>query len=152
MWMQRLITDSFPVRCDNDNYCAAHSLIHSTHTDGKKLKLVQGITMIMCAKFLILFSVMTRHGDRTPDSLIPSDNTVWDCTLNNLFTPTSVHEHVDSTKPHPLPPRFYRKLYLPNREFLPGNCARGTRTCTTYTQCTRARARTHTLATRTRAQ
>ncbi|KAN0041333.1 hypothetical protein ACTFIV_003871 [Dictyostelium citrinum] len=88
-------------------YCQAPEPTPSLNTDGLTLKMVQ---------------ILTRHGDRTPlySTLKPTMNT-WDCNLGWLM--------VSSLNNVPGPAtgvdRLFRKVYMPNREYFPGNCSDG---------------------------
>eukprot|EP01113_Clastostelium_recurvatum_P025334 TRINITY_DN3047_c0_g1_i1.p1 TRINITY_DN3047_c0_g1~~TRINITY_DN3047_c0_g1_i1.p1 ORF type:complete len:420 (-),score=107.39 TRINITY_DN3047_c0_g1_i1:166-1425(-) len=78
--------------------------------------------------------VMIRHGDRTPISLIPSplaNPGPWNCGLNDLSTPST-----QITTDPVNDPLLYRRLYLPNREVLPGSCMIGQLTSIGYQQHT----------------
>jgi len=75
------------------------------------------------APTLIQVQVLFRHGDRTVAGTNPcwqNDTSVWNCNLtiqsNNNNIPTQEYQAT---------PRIFRKNYLPNREYFPGNCMTG---------------------------
>lgn len=92
--------------------------------------------------FVLIFvdPVITRHGARTPYSIIPDDPTVWNCYLEQTGIPFSTHfkngffpsQSVDIEEtiagtlgPQPAPSRTYRRRYVPDVEVLRGNCSQG---------------------------
>ncbi|EGC38841.1 hypothetical protein DICPUDRAFT_96769 [Dictyostelium purpureum] len=97
-------------------YCQANLPNPSENTNDLTLEMVQ---------------ILTRHGDRTPlYSTLKSDMSVWDCDLgwfmvssqNNIPGPASDVN------------RLFRKVYMPNREYFPGNCSDGQLTSLGYSQ------------------
>ncbi|EGC31876.1 hypothetical protein DICPUDRAFT_82266 [Dictyostelium purpureum] len=98
------------------NYCQANLPKPSLNTNGLSLEMVQ---------------VLLRHGDRTPlYSNLSPDMSIWDCDLGWFMSPS--FENI----PGPITDinRLYRKVYMPNREFLPGNCSKGQLTSLGFAQ------------------
>ncbi|KAJ3450995.1 lysophosphatidic acid phosphatase type [Anaeramoeba flamelloides] len=81
--------------------------------------LISLIVLITTASKLEFAAVFTRHGDRTPIKNFPDDGTEWFCQENELQVPSQNLDTSVSTI------RLYRKMYLPNRNVLPGNCTYG---------------------------
>jgi len=97
------------------NYCQAGDVVSSVNIDGLTLRHV---------------AMVIRHGDRTPANVLPGVGNLqeWDCILNKLEVPS------DSLDPREEVDRLYRKVYLPKREVLPGNCMFGQLTKKGYRQ------------------
>lgn len=71
---------------------------------------------------LELVIVVTRHGARTPYTIMPPKvRTVWDCQLN----PISIFNVGYSSELGHSPSRLYRKVYISGSEPLAGNCSQG---------------------------
>ena len=68
--------------------------------------------------------MITRHGDRITEWVLPvppgDQPVVWTCSANSLHLPS---DDLDSFMINPK--RLYRKLYITNREEVPGNCSLG---------------------------
>lgn len=97
-------------------YCQAPLPNPSENTNGLTLKMVQ---------------VVTRHGDRTP--LYSTMNGLmdeWNCTLGSYMLPSQGNNGETLNNVDLL----YRKVYLPGREYLPGNCSLGQLTALGYQQ------------------
>ncbi|EGG17832.1 component of the counting factor complex [Cavenderia fasciculata] len=79
----------------------------SEDTDGMTLRMVQ---------------ILTRHGDRTPlyNPLTIQMND-WNCSLSTYMYPSPNDQDASINSPSIL----FRKVYLPNREYWPGNCSNG---------------------------
>jgi hypothetical protein len=59
--------------------------------------------------------VLTRHGDRTPLTRVPNDDSVWTCTENSL----GIYDQ--SRAANASPARLFRQIFA-NGEYLNGNC------------------------------
>eukprot|EP01132_Coremiostelium_polycephalum_P000787 gene787-978_t len=97
-------------------YCQAPLPNPSVNTNGMTLKMVQ---------------VLTRHGDRTPlYSTLKSNMDVWNCTLGFYLNPSQNSQQQQLTDVD----RIFRKVYLPGRNYFPGNCSTGQLTSVGYEQ------------------
>ncbi|KAF2069970.1 hypothetical protein CYY_008708 [Polysphondylium violaceum] len=97
-------------------YCQAPQPIPSFRTDGMTLQMVQ---------------VITRHGDRTPlFNTFNSNMNQWDCSLGTYMYPSQNTQENALSNVN----RLFRKVYMPNREYLPGNCSVGQLTSLGYSQ------------------
>eukprot|EP01133_Synstelium_polycarpum_P003485 gene3485-3980_t len=94
---------------DSDNTHAGRAApmpVPSENTAGMTLQFVQ---------------ILVRHGDRTPlynPLTVPNDT--WNCSLSYYMLPSLQDTEVMDT-----PSRMFRKTYLPNRNYWPGNCSDG---------------------------
>ncbi|EFA83971.1 component of the counting factor complex [Heterostelium album PN500] len=87
-------------------YCQAPLATPSEDTQGMTLKFVQ---------------ILIRHGDRTPLYRPPTGQfATWNCSLATFMNPS--HNDVEAIPPAS---RQFRKVYLPGRNFFPGNCSLG---------------------------
>jgi len=97
-------------------YCQAPLATPSENTDGMTLEMVQ---------------VLMRHGDRTPlySTLLPNMDQ-WDCSLSTFMLPSQNAQEEALSNVN----RLFRKVYMPNREYLPGNCSVGQLTSLGFSQ------------------
>lgn len=67
--------------------------------------------------------VITRHGDRTPTGAAPADIAIsWNC----IYNPSGIESPSEGSSSYvSLPPSFFRKEYMYNRQSIPGNCTKG---------------------------
>jgi len=77
---------------------------------------------------LVGLQVITRHGDRSMITRLPTDNSVWDCNFTTYLAPSSHESDFKDVK------RVYRKDYMLNRQVIPGTCFLGELTPLGYQQ------------------
>ncbi|KAF2072873.1 hypothetical protein CYY_005821 [Polysphondylium violaceum] len=88
-------------------YCQAPLAAPSANTNNMNLEMVQ---------------ILMRHGDRTPlYSTLLSNMDQWDCSLSTYMLPSQSSQQNALSNVN----RLFRKVYMPNREYLPGNCSVG---------------------------
>jgi len=104
------------VNAQKPAYCQAPQPIPSARTDGMTLQMAQ---------------VILRHGDRTPLwSTFNTNMNQWDCSLGTYMLPSQNTQENALSGAN----RLFRKVYMPNREYLPGNCSTGQLTSIGYAQ------------------